>query len=112
MHEEIVTLAARLTGEEAGSPLLEDLCTAAEAAWTARLREGVTAEDCGAAFRCAAAFTAAANLMGGEGGGTFRVGSVSVTTPASGGGDFRALAAGLMAPYAVDGSFAFRGVRG
>ena len=108
MHEEIVALAAGLTGQETG-PLLEDLCTAAELYWTGRLKEGISPEDCGAAFRCAAALTAAAGLLQGEK-STFRAGSVSVTT--AGGGDFRAEAAALMAPYVQDGSFAFQGVRG
>ena len=61
--------------------LLEALCQAAEAAWTGRLREGVAAEDCGTAFPCAAAFTAAADLAAGRSGNTvaaFKAGDVSV----------------------------------
>lgn len=108
MHEEIIALAAQLTGQEADA-LLENLCTAAEAFWKERLKAGITPEACGAAFRCAAALTAAAGLTQGEA-GTFRAGSVAVTT--AGGGDFRAEAAALMRPYTRDDGFAFLGVRG
>jgi len=52
---------------------------AAESAWRARLREGVTVEDCGEALVCAAAFTAAADLAAGRGGVTsFSAGDISV----------------------------------
>ena len=68
MHETILELARTVSGAgEAETALLEALCQAAEAAWTGRLREGVAAEDCGTAFPCAAAFTAAADLAAGRG---------------------------------------------
>ena len=60
MHEKIVALAAaiaRPTAEE--TPLLEALCTAAEAEAVGRLREGIAAEDCGEALPCAGALLAA-----------------------------------------------------
>ena len=47
-------------GEEA---LLGLLCTAAEGAWTGRLRPGVRPEDCEETLRCACAFTAAAGIL-------------------------------------------------
>lgn len=66
-------------GGESDKTLLESLCAAAERNWLARLREGVTAEECGEAFPCAAAFTAAADLAAGEGGAvSFSAGDVSV----------------------------------
>ena len=60
MGERILELALAAGGGDRA--LLEPLCNAAVRAWTARLREGLTAEDCGEAFPCAAAFTAAADL--------------------------------------------------
>ena len=63
MSKTILELAQAISGAgEAEQELLELLCGAAEQAWTKRLRDGLTEEDCGAAFRCAAAFTAAADL--------------------------------------------------
>ena len=63
MGERILKLALAAAGEGADRTLLEPLCAAAERAWLARLREGVTAEDCGEALPCAAAFTAAASTL-------------------------------------------------
>ena len=105
---------------ETEKELLEALCQAAEAAWTGRLREGVTAEACGTAYPCAAAFTAAADLVTGRSGddvASFKAGDVSVER--RDGSDGAALAASLrqtaerlMAPYAAEADFAFRRVRG
>ena len=78
MGERILELALALGGGE-DRALLPPLCAAAERAWLARLREGVTAEDCGEALPCAAAFTAAADLAAGEGGAaSFSAGDISV----------------------------------
>ncbi len=80
MKERILELAAAAAGaDETERVLLEPLCAAAETAWRARLREGVTAEDCGEALACAAAFTAAADLTAGGGGvSSFSAGDISV----------------------------------
>lgn len=81
-QETVLTLARELSGAgEAEEALLELLCQAAEQQWEKRLRPGMTAEDCGKAFPCAVAFTAAADLAaarGGEGVSGFTAGSVSV----------------------------------
>ena len=62
-QETALTLARELSGGgEAEEALLELLCQAAEQQWEKRLRPGMTAEDCGKAFPCAVAFTAAADL--------------------------------------------------
>lgn len=119
MGERILELALALGGGE-DRALLPPLCAAAERAWLARLREGVTAEDCGEALPCAAAFTAAADLAAGRGGGAvaaFTAGDVSVrgrgaAETASLSRDLRRTAEGLMAPYAEEADFCFRGVRG
>lgn len=121
MLETILELARTVSGAgEAETALLEALCQAAEAEWTGRLREGMAAEDCGTAFPCAAAFTAAANLAAGRGGdavASFKAGDVSVE--GRGGADSAALAEALrntaerlMAPYTQAADFAFRRVRG
>lgn len=120
MDETIVALAARLVGlEEADTALLEPLCAAARQRWIARLRQGVTEEDCGEALSCAAAFSAAAEAAGtGDGGVTsFKAGEVSVqgrtaAESAALSAALRAAAEELMAPYAQTGSFAFLGVSG
>ena len=121
MHEKIAALAAviaRPTAEE--TPLLEALCTAAEAEAVGRLREGIAAEDCGEALPCAGALLAAAGLLparSGTGVEQFTAGEVSIRT--GGGGElcqlaaaFRRQAAELMAPFWRDDGFAFLGVRG
>ena len=80
----------------------------------------VTAEDCGKAFPCAVAFTAAADLAaarGGEGVSGFTAGSVSVRIRGAAEScalaeSLRRTAERLMAPFAVPDDFCFRGVRG
>ena len=58
MREEILTLARIVSGAgETEEALLESLCQAARLRWEGRLRQGLTPEDCGRAFACAAAFT-------------------------------------------------------
>lgn len=114
MHEKILELAQTVSGAgEAEQALLAALCRAAELAWTARLRAGVTAEDCGGAFACAAAFTAAADLAAGSCGGveSFTAGEVSVKTRDAA-AELRRTAERLMAPYAEAEDFSFKGVRG
>lgn len=116
VNGEIVDLARTVSGAgEAEEALLAALCAAAERRWTERLRRGVTAEDCGGAFVCAAAFTAAADLAAGRGGiSAFTAGPLSVRE--EGGADraaaLRRAAEGLMAPYAEAADFSFKGVRG
>lgn len=121
MLEQILHLAAAIVQPSAAeAPLLEALCTAAEAEVTRRLREETTPEDCGDAFACAAALLAAAGLLPCRSGGDveqFTVGSVSVKTGSGGqiceaAAAMRRQAASIMAPYWGDGGFAFQGVRG
>ena len=81
-QETALTLARELSGAgEAEEALLELLCQAAEQQWEKRLRPGMTTEDCGKAFPCAVAFTAAADLAaarGGEGVSGFTAGFLSL----------------------------------
>ena len=115
-----MTLAKALSGaSEDQETLLEMLCQAAEQRWRDRLRQGVTAEACGEAFPCAAAFTAAADLAAGGSGGVsgFTAGSVSVLAQtaaeeAAQAAELRRTAERLMAPLTVPEDFCVRGVRG
>ena len=117
MTERILALARQMCGAEEGDALLEALCRTAESAWTARLKAGVAAEDCGEALLCAAAFTAAADYLGGQDGGvvSFTAGEISVKKQSGGNSEAEAMrktAERLMAPYAGETQFAFKGVRG
>ena len=90
MDQEILDMTVILTGAaEDRQMLLTALCTAARQRWQARLREGVTVEDCGQAFVCAAAFSAAADFLTGEGGSaaasSFAAGEISVSTSSASG---------------------------
>lgn len=120
-QETALTLARELSGAgEAEEALLGLLCQAAEQQWEKRLRPGMTTEDCGKAFPCAVAFTAAADLAaarGGEGVSGFTAGSVSVRIRGAAEScalaeSLRRTAERLMAPFAVPDDFCFRGVRG
>lgn len=121
IHEKIFRLAAVIAqaGEEE-TPLLEALCTAAEAQTAQRLRKGCTAGDCGDAFCCAAAMLAAAGMLTCRGGGEveqMQAGDVSLRLGTGGGACeaaavLRRQSALLMAPYWEDDGFAFAGVRG
>ena len=118
MGERILKLALAAAGEGADRTLLEPLCAAAERAWLARLREGVTAEDCGEALPCAAAFTAAADLAaGGDGVASFSAGDISVRL--EGGGEragraesLRQAAERLMEPFVRAEGLWAQGVEG
>ena len=121
MTERILELARGITNpSEAEEALLESLCHAAEAAWTARLKSGVSAEDCGETFLCAAAFTAAADFAVSRNGGgveSFTAGEISIRHSGSAEGKaqadaLRKTAERLMASYTETAAFAFKGVRG
>lgn len=113
MNETILTMARSLCGAEEDDALLEALCSAAETAWNARLRAGVTAGDCGEAFLCAAAMTAAADYEAGRGDvESFTAGELSIKQRSGGGEALRQAAERLMEPYVSVRGFAFRGVRG
>ena len=120
VSEQILELARGIVGADEENALLEPLCHAAEAAWMSRLKSGITAEDCGEAFLCAVAFTAAADYMvsrGGDDVASFTAGEISIkrkegSDEAAQATALRKTAERLMAPYAVAESFAFKGVRG
>ena len=122
MQEEILIVAKAITGaEELEETLLEMLCEAAEQRLTTQLREGVTPEDCGSAFPCAAALLAAADLCscrcGTDAITSFTAGDLSIQGRDAEKADamargMRETARAMMAPYTTDGAFCFRGVQG
>ena len=118
MFEQVSLLAAAIAAPSAAEqPLLAALCTAAVEEISGKLRPGLSAEDCGDAFLCAAAMTAAAGLISCRGGGDveqFSAGDVSLRTGSGGNAAavMRRQAAGMMEPYWTDDRFAFAGVRG
>lgn len=116
MTADIYAIAAVFTGSGSEDQVLLALCRAAEQELTARLRPGLTPEDCRESFVCAAALLAASHFGSGRTAGgirSFAVGSVSV----SAGGesqtseDLRTQAMLLMRPF-CRGEFSFVGVRG
>lgn len=121
MFEHILSLASAIVQpSEEEKPLLAALCAAAETELAGRLRPSLTPGDCGDAFPCAAALTAAAAMLPCRNGGDveqFSAGDVSVR---AGGLDglcaavmaMKKQAEEIIAPYAADERFAFRGVRG
>ena len=102
--------------EDWDEELVQRMCQVAQTQLTARLRPGVTAEDCGGAFPIAAAWMALSALYAGgaaEEVESFSAGDLTIRT--GGGGRSLALeeqAGKLMAPYCRETAFAFRGVRG
>lgn len=119
METTVLKLAAELCGAGEEDVLLQALCDAAETFWKTRVQLGTAGEVCSGVLRCAAAFTAAADYLGKNcaGGESFTVGDVTVKGMT--GQSAQALADGLrqsaerlMAPYAVSGTFCFKGVRG
>ena len=106
MLEQIVHLAeAIVQPSEAEKPLLSlslltALCAAAGAEIEGRLRDGISPEDCGDAFPCAAALLAAAGVLPCRSGGDveqFSVGDVSLRT--GGGGQVCEAAAAMRRQY-------------
>jgi hypothetical protein len=117
LSDEICAAAAAGAGDltDAERTLLESLCRAAEAALSARLRDGVSETDCRDAFVCAAAWTALSHFMTGaraDGVTGFAAGDLKITRESGDAADgLLGRAELLMAPYVRD-SFSFRGVRG
>ncbi|MCI2057954.1 MAG: hypothetical protein LKJ80_01975 [Oscillibacter sp.] len=121
IHEKTLSLAKSISGALAAEEeLLEALCTADERAWAERLTADADPAAAEGALVCAAAFSAAADLLSARGSSdgfsSFTAGSVSVTAAAkselaASARALRASAERLMAPFASADDFAFRGVR-
>jgi len=112
MEERIRQLAMALGDvAEEEEETLKLLCAQAAEELTARLKAGVTPEECGSAFVVAAAWMALDGLETGRGQGNieqFSAGDLTIRT--GGGGDLRRQALRLMGSYLEDDEFAFQGV--
>ena len=115
LTDQVYAQAALLAGQLEGTQMdmLGALCTAATASLTARLREGLTPNDCKADFIAAASLyaLAALNAVDEKGVEQFTAGDITVK---KGGADaasncLRNQAELMIAPYLKD-RFAFRGV--
>ena len=116
MEEKIFAMVQALAGSQADrEETVRSLCRATEAALSARLLPGLTPEDCGDSFVCAAAWHVWAALSDGEmAGGIYSFTAGDVTVHKDGNGatqQLRQQAETLLAPYVQDG-FSFLGVRG
>ena len=122
--EEIYEAAAQAAPSGADEELLQRLCRISAAQWQARLKAGVTAEDCRTVFVCTAAWMAVVGIYAqksvtGWNIESFTVGDVSVKT-ASGEKTAQQTpvqrltqqAQLLMRPFCRAEDFAFVGVRG
>lgn len=115
LKDEIFALARTMSGAEESDQTLALLCQAAEAELKAQLRPGVAPEDCAPAFTAAAAWMALAGWYAGQNAGgvrSFSAGDLSIQTGQTDPAGLLAQAERVMAPYRVDGRFAFQGVRG
>ena len=112
--EEITATAQVFAGSLNDAPrsVLERLCAAADSALCARLREGLTPEDCYDSFVCAAAWMALAEFGQSRDGGveSFTAGTFSVRRGSGASNCLVTQAEVMMSPYLRDGRFAFRRV--
>jgi len=116
MTEQVLELLLALCGPGQDETVLRMLCESACRALDWRLKDGLTAEDCGGAYPLAAAWLAMDWLRGGggmDGITALSAGDISVRRDGSGGsGRLAERALAVMAPFLRDEDFAFRGVRG
>lgn len=108
-------LVSALYGPGTDEVVLRTVCAGARAALERRLKDGVTAEQCGEAFPLAAAWLAMDWLREGrglEGVTALSAGDISVRREAGGGGTLARKALELMGPFLKDEGFVFRGVEG
>lgn len=116
MTEQVLKLVQALCGPGQDETVLAALCANACGALDRRLKDGLTAEDCGEAYPLAAAWLAMDWLRGAQGldGITsLSAGDISVRREGSGdGGKLSQKAMELMAPFLRDDGFHFRGVAG
>ena len=124
MLEEIYEAARQAAPSGTDETLLKRLCEISAAQWEARLKDGVTAEDCRTVFVCAAAWMAVVGIytqksVTGWNIESFTVGDVSVrttglenTSQMSAPQKLEWQARMLMRPFCRPEGFAFVGVRG
>ena len=112
MRDEVYSRALLMAGQpEAQQAVLEVLCEAACTSLEARLREGVSPEDCREPFLTAASLLALAGLEGFGQSTEFKAGDLTVKTgiQTDRARELRHQAESLMGPYLKD-TFLFAGV--
>ena len=116
MTEQVLELLQKLGGAGQDEAVLRTLCQNACNMLDRRLRDGLTAEDCGEAYPLAAAWIALEWLREGQGmDGVTYLSAGDLTVRREGGGDGGSLsqkAMELMSPFLRDDGFVFRGVKG
>ena len=116
MTEQVLELLRTLGGAGQDEAVLRTLCQNACDMLDRRLRDGLTAEDCGEAYPLAAAWIALDWLRAGQGlDGVTWLSAGDLTVRRDGGGEESSLsrrAWELMRPFLRDDGFVFRGVRG
>ena len=114
MTREILALCRAMGADEEQELLLAPMVEAVVPALRGRLKAGVTEEECGSAFRLAAAMMAMEGLDRTRGGqvASFTAGDLSIRTGGGGESGLSAQAERLLAPWLRETGFAFRGVRG
>ena len=115
MTEQVLELLLALGGAGQDEDVLRTLCQNACEVLDRRLKDGLTAEDCGEAYPLAAAWLALDWLRGSQGMDGVTYLSAGDLTVRREGGDDGALsrrAMKLISPFLRDDGFVFRGVRG
>ena len=116
MTEQVLELLRALGGAGQDEAVLRTLCRSACDMLDCRLRDGLTAEDCGEAYPLAAAWIALEWLRDGQGmDGVTYLSAGDLTVRREGGGDDGSLsqrAMEIMGPFLRDDGFVFRGVKG
>ena len=116
MTEQVLELLQSLGGAGQDETVLRTLCRNACEVLDRRIKDGLTAEDCGDAYPLAAAWIALDWLRGGQGmDGVTYLSAGDLTVRREGGGDDGSLsrrAMELMGPFLRDDGFVFRGVKG
>ena len=116
MMEQVLELLQMLGGAGQDEAVLRTLCQNACNMLDRRLKDGLTAEDCGEAYPLAAAWVALEWLRSGRGMvDVTYLSAGDLTVRREGGGDDGSLsrrAMEIMSPFLRDDRFMFRGVRG
>ena len=116
MTEQVLELLRAMGGAGQDEAVLRTLCENACNMLDRRLRDGLTAEDCGEAYPLAAAWITLDWLRDSQGmDGVTYLSAGDLTVRREGGGDNGSLSRRvreLMGPFLRDNRFVFRGVKG
>ena len=116
MTEQVMELVRSMAGGKQDEELLRTLCVNACRVLDGALREGVASQDCGEAYRLAAAWIVLDWLRAGRdwsGVTALSAGDMTVRREEAGkAGELSRLAMELLAPWLRDSGFVFQGVKG